>query len=133
MIDRDDLHDLVNAHRVDKGREKLVLNQHLNKSAMAKCKHMAKHKYWDHIGNNGETPWQWFDRVGVSYAKAGENLALGQRTSYDAFNGWRNSKSHNKNMLDMDFTHVGYATCNVSGVGLDEHSIITVQHLADVI
>lgn len=106
----------------------LVLSQKLSNSAEAKCKDMVKNDYWDHNDKQGREPWYFMDQVDYSYEYAGENLAYGFRTESDTITGWMNSEGHRKNILDVNFTEVGFGTC-VSGnyIGQGKQYIV-VQH-----
>lgn len=106
----------------------LTLNQKLAESAEAKCKDMVKNDYWDHNDKQGREPWYFIDQAGYSYEYAGENLAYGFRSESDTVTGWMNSDGHRKNILDTNFTEVGFGTCvsdNYIGQG---KQYIVVQH-----
>jgi hypothetical protein len=47
-----------------------------------------------------------------SYQKAGENLAYGFNSSSETIVGWMNSPSHRQNMLDTDYSEVGFGFAN---------------------
>ncbi len=44
---------------------------------------------------------------GVTFVSAGENVAHGQRTSQEVMDAWINSPTHNDNLLDAAWTHMG--------------------------
>ena len=48
-------------------------------------------------------------------ARAAENVGAGYRTLAEAFSGWRDSPSHNANMLLPDATKMGIATAYAPG------------------
>ncbi|HXY90465.1 MAG TPA: CAP domain-containing protein, partial [Xanthobacteraceae bacterium] len=48
--------------------------------------------------------------VSFNAKAAAENVGAGYQTLAEAFSGWRNSPSHNKNMLLASATKIGIAT-----------------------
>jgi uncharacterized protein YkwD len=102
----------TNAQRGANGRPGLALRSELNQAAQAKANDMATRNYWSHLTPEGAQPWIFLDQVNYSYTKAGENLAYGFLTSTDTIAGWMNSPAHKDNMLDSDFTEVGFGFAN---------------------
>lgn len=64
----------------------------------------------------------------VPYSRRGENIAMGQRDARSVTKAWMNSRGHRRNILDPNFTHVGFGYaetkngtpywCTVFGGGL---------------
>lgn len=102
----------TNEHRKRNGSPELTINENLSKAAEIKARDMVLNNYWSHTAPSGMEPWQFLDKVGYSYLKAGENLAFGFSESSRAVAGWMNSESHRLNMLDKAFTEVGFGTAN---------------------
>jgi uncharacterized protein YkwD len=102
----------TNGHRSNHGRAKLSINQALNSAAQAKANDMVNRDYWSHNTPDGQEPWIFIQNAGYKYQKAGENLAYGFLTSNDTVAGWMNSPTHKQNMLDRDFTEVGFGFAN---------------------
>lgn len=121
-IDR--LHALTNEKRKDAGVPELVLDERLNKSALAKCTDMADKDYFAHYSPDGVQPWFFMKQQYIPYATAGENLANGSKANpSDITDRWYASTAHRENLLNQGFTHVGYGVCD-RGDGY----YLTVQH-----
>jgi uncharacterized protein YkwD len=104
----------TNSERTNNGKTTLKLNSTLSQAAQAKANDMTARNYWSHKTPEGQDPWVFFNKVGYSYLKAGENLAYGFTTSRDTVTGWMNSPSHRDNLLDPDFSEVGFGYANSS-------------------
>lgn len=67
--------------------------------------------HFSHTRPNGNSCFTALTEAGVSYRRAGENIAKGHRTPTQVVEGWMNSEGHRTNILNADFTHlaVGYA------------------------
>jgi hypothetical protein len=68
--------------------------------------------YWSHNAPDGTTPWQWIEGEGYAYTNAGENLARGFNTTEGIIDAWLESPSHRANVLNRDYTEVGFAAVN---------------------
>jgi uncharacterized protein YkwD len=86
----------------------LKLNSQLSAAAQAKAQDMVAHDYWAHTSPNGVMPWSFISKSGYAYSTAGENLAYGFSNAEDAVSGWMNSNEHRANLLNPDFTEVGF-------------------------
>ncbi len=104
--------DATNSARKDNGASKLVLNSLLVRAAQNKAEDMVARNYWSHVTPDGKQPWAFVAAVGYDYEKAGENLAFGFDKSSDVVDGWMNSQAHRTNMLNKDFTEVGFGSAN---------------------
>lgn len=104
--------DATNQKRGDNHKDKLALNSRLNAAAQAKANDMAAKNYWSHTTPDGREPWIFVQDAGYQYQKAGENLAYGFDSSQDTIVGWMNSPSHRQNMLDSNYTEVGFGFAN---------------------
>lgn len=102
----------TNTQRSGAGKSGLSLSSKLSQAAQAKANDMANRNYWSHNTPEGNEPWIFMDQAGYSYSKAGENLAYGFITSSDTVTGWMNSPPHKANLLDTDFTEVGFGYAN---------------------
>ncbi len=102
----------TNNQRSANGRKPLTLNTKLSQAAQAKANDMVARNYWSHNTPDGQEPWVFFANAGYQYIKAGENLAYGFLTSSEAVTGWMNSPSHRENLLDADFSEVGFGFAN---------------------
>jgi hypothetical protein len=119
----------TNSQRAANGLDALSINNKLNASAQAKAVDMKNRDYWAHTSPTGEEPWVFFDAAGYAYAKAGENLAYGFVNSSDTVTGWMNSPSHRANMLDSQYTEVGFGYINSDNfVGTGPETIIVAHY-----
>lgn len=113
-ISRESLLFSTNSQRQQNSVGSLALNAKLNSAAQAKADDMVARNYWSHNTPDGQAPWVFFSNAGYSYQKAGENLAYGFATSSDTVSGWMNSPSHRDNLLDSNFSEVGFGYANSS-------------------
>lgn len=102
----------TNSDRASNGVAPLSLNDKLAKAAQAKANDMATRNYWSHNTPDGQEPWAFVTDQGYSYAKLGENLATGFSNELATVNGWMASPHHRDNLLDSDFTQVGFGFAN---------------------
>lgn len=119
----------TNAERTTRGIPALKINSKLNNSAIAKAADMRDRDYWAHNTPDGKEPWIFFDAAGYNYQKAGENLAYGFSSSSATISGWMNSPSHRDNMLDTEYTEVGFGFVNSANfVGTGQATIIVAHY-----
>lgn len=52
---------------------------------------------------------------GVSYLRAGENIAYGQKSASEVVNAWMNSPGHRANILNSSYSRIGSASVNIDG------------------
>lgn len=100
---------LTNQERQKAGASALYENETLNVAAQAKLSDMFSKNYWDHLGPNGETAWDFIDGENYQYEVAGENLARGFVNSNDVVKAWMASPTHKQNMLNDRFQEIGLA------------------------
>lgn len=112
-----------NNERTKAGLSPLILSTQLDVSAQNKCMDMEQKNYWAHNAPDGTEPWSFIHQQ-TDFKKAGENLEYGNSTSSAVTTDWMNSSGHKANILDPEFTSVGYAICDFRGTKL------VVQHLA---
>ncbi len=112
-----DLLNLTNQERIANGLPALRLDSRLNHSAGLKAQNMFSEDYWAHVSPSGIQPWYWFQQAGYTYKYAGENLAKDFDTSSGAVQGWMNSPGHRANILNANYTDVGFAVQNGTLVG----------------
>jgi uncharacterized protein YkwD len=86
----------------------------LNEAAQAKANDMVAHNYWSHNSPSGATPWTFMTDAGYKFQSAGENLAYGFSSSNDVVAGWMNSAEHRANILDADYTQVGFGVAHAA-------------------
>lgn len=108
----------VNAQRAKNGKSALTLNQSLCASARVRASEIAKDGCFSHIRPDGSGC---FTAISdVSYRTAGENIAMGTWGYYgvdEIMDGWMNSEGHRANILNGDFSEVGFGCVVVNGNG----------------
>lgn len=90
----------------------LTINLQLATAAQEKANDMITKNYWSHQTPDGSEPWTFITKSKYNYQKAGENLAYGFNNSSEVIQGWINSAEHRQNMLDKDFTEVGFGVAS---------------------
>lgn len=124
-IKNSELLKLTNETRTQNGIPPLREEPLLDKSATDKCKDMATKQYWAHNTPEGSRPWVFITPYITEYRKLGENLSLDNYTSEKVVQEWRNSPTHNANLLEAKFDRVGFAICDYT----PKHPLV-VQHFA---
>jgi len=118
-----DLVDRINHHRAALGRPVLKWDQHLAAVARRHSTDMARREFFDHVNPDGDDPFDRMRHAGIHFTSAGENLAWGQATGAQVFEGWMNSRGHRHNLESRDYTRIGIAlyrrrwTCLLSRPG----------------
>lgn len=97
---------LVNQARSQNNAGPLTVDPQLTNMARLKSQDMINNNYFSHNSPTYGSPFDMMKSFGISYVKAGENLA-GNRDVQAAHNALMNSPGHRKNILDPDFTHIG--------------------------
>lgn len=100
---------LTNESRVAAGVAPLELNFALNQAAQSKAEDMVINNYFSHTSPDGRKPWNFVDRSAYEYLLVGENLAMNFLGAADAHAALMASPSHQKNILNPKYTHVGLA------------------------
>lgn len=116
----------TNSQRDLNNRSNLTINKALNDAAQAKANDMVARDYWSHITPDGKEPWIFIDGAGYKYLKAGENLAYGFSDSDSVVSGWMNSPSHKANLLDSEFSEVGFGFANSNNFNGDGKETVVV-------
>jgi len=123
-VTMEQLLDATNQQRARHGEALLTIDQRLNNAAAEKARDMLANQYWAHVSPSGVTPWNWFKKAGYSYSYAGENLAKGFLTSNGVVTAWMNSTEHRDNVLNEQYTNVGFAVVNGSLDGESTNLIV---------
>lgn len=108
-IDASQLLAETNQERVQQSLPELSVNETLNQAAQLKARDMFQYNYWAHTSPTGVSPWEWLGKVGYEYSVAGENLAKNYPTAPATVDAWMASESHKANILNGDYTDVGFA------------------------
>lgn len=90
---------LINKYRTSHRRAALATTRTLTKAAMTRSKEITV--VFNHVRPNGTSCFT------VSSAVSGENIAAGYTDAQGFMNGWKNSPSHNANMLNGSFKAIG--------------------------
>lgn len=96
---------LVNAERAKVNLPALTMTQELNHVAQIRA--VETTQSFSHTRPNGSSFSSVLSENGISYRRAGENIAWGQKTPEAVVNAWMNSEGHRANILNKDFTSIG--------------------------
>lgn len=119
------LYQLTNQEREKNNLPPLVLNDCLSQAAQKKAEDMFAKNYWAHYSPTGTTPWDFMIEAGCKYEYAGENLAKNFLFSDGVVTAWMNSPTHKENIVNKNYTQVGYAIVN--GTLNGEETTLVVQ------
>lgn len=109
----------------------LSLNSNLARAARKKILDMKKFRYWAHYNpHTGASPWDFMEESGYAYKYAGENLAVGFRVSENVCDAWRKSPAHFANLINPNYSEVGFAVTRVDLEG-DKKGYLVVQLLGN--
>jgi uncharacterized protein YkwD len=106
--------DSINSIRLEKSLSPLKMCRPLVNAAQNYAKKMATQDFLDHTGKDGSTPGSRIQKAGYDWMNSrtgsmiAENIAGGQNSVLEVMSGWSKSKSHYKNMVTPEFTHVGF-------------------------
>ncbi len=106
---------LTNQARQNAGIEALHFSYELGQSAQTYAEDLATQNFFSHTGKDGSTLGSRLTASGYDFAAAGENLAAGQQTASGVFQGWMNSPGHRANILQSEFTEVGFGLFDATG------------------
>jgi uncharacterized protein YkwD len=108
---------LVNTERKKRGLKALVADEQLKHVARAHSSDMLKRGYFSHITPEGTDPFHRMKKAGITYNKAGENLAYAA-TLEKAHIGLMNSPSHRAAILNKSFGRIGIGIVDGGKSGL---------------
>lgn len=107
---------IINGYRSQNGLGALATSASLNRAAAWIVQDMSTNGYFGHTDSLGRSPWVRI--VDCGYPRAGgENLAAGtnRASAASAFELFRNSPSHNENMLVPEYRQIGIARIYAEG------------------
>lgn len=110
------LFDLVNKEREQRGLDALVWDERLVPVARSHSEEMFRLKYFSHESPVSGSPFDRLRSAGISYSRAGENLAYAQSVSV-AHRGLMQSAGHRENILRAEFTRIGIGVINGGAYG----------------
>ncbi|NLL47395.1 MAG: hypothetical protein GX249_02305 [Firmicutes bacterium] len=96
----------VNQERAENGLQALQIDYSLVALAKQKSHDMAVNNYFSHVSPTLGTVYTMLDRAGVSYSRAGENIARTGSVAR-AHPLFMNSAGHRANILHSGYTHIG--------------------------
>jgi uncharacterized protein YkwD len=102
---------LINDYRTASGLNALAFEPTLTYVAKLRSSDLMDRNYFSHYTPEGKTVFNLFAENGVSYTIGGENLAqampAGIGTPEAFLDAWKNSASHNANMLRNGYNFIG--------------------------
>ncbi len=107
---------LVNGERTSRGLAALTLDPRLVPIARQHSEEMFRLKYFGHQSPVNGSPFDRLTSAGVSYGRAGENLAFAQSLAV-AHRSLMESPGHRDNILQPDFTRVGIGVISAGSYG----------------
>ncbi len=132
-IASEELVELTNQVRTDKGVGELRTSPRLQRAAQAKADDMIARDYWSHYAPDGESPWSFIEHEGYHYRFAGENLAKSFQTNQGVIQGWMQSPDHRDNLLDDRFSEIGIATASGRLEGEDTTVVVAMYALPQTV
>jgi len=103
---------LVNEARLQQDLPPLRKSDHLMYVASQKSRDLVDNNYFSHTSPVYGEMREMLDSFNVSYRRAGENIAAGQRSAEQVVNDWMNSPGHRENILNPNFTQIGVGAIN---------------------
>lgn len=105
---------LVNAERAKEGLAPLTLNAKVSAAAQVRAKEIVTS--FSHTRPNGSSFATALKEQNISYRRAGENIAWGQKSPEEVVNAWMNSSGHRANIMNENFTSIGVGYHRQNGV-----------------
>ena len=108
---------LVNQYRATNGLPALTAHPTVTKAAAWFSRDMASKNYFppNHVDSNGRGIPARLTWCGVAYSNYAENIYAGRPDVQSVFTAWRNSSTHNSNMLRSGVTSAGIARAYQAG------------------
>ena len=104
---------LTNSARGQNGYAALVEDGALSEAAAVRAREIARS--FSHTRPSGASFSSALSESGVSYLRAGENIASGQKSASEVVNAWMNSPGHRANILNSSYSRIGSASVNIGG------------------
>lgn len=104
---------LVNAERAKQGLPALTIDTKVQQAAQTRAGELKTS--FAHTRPSGASCFTALTEAGVSYSRAGENIAYGQSTPEAVVQAWMNSSGHRANILSSSFTTIGVGYTVVNG------------------
>lgn len=97
----------LNAYRVEQGLQPLVYSKTLEAAANTQVQDLYARSFFAHVNPDGKNPGDRALAASFCHKYVGENIAAGQLSPSAVMIAWKNSPSHNENMLTPDYVYVG--------------------------
>lgn len=104
---------LTNSARSQNGYAALIEDGALSEAAAVRAREIARS--FSHTRPSGASFSSALSESGVSYLRAGENIASGQKSASEVVNAWLNSPGHRANILNSSYSRIGSASVNIDG------------------
>ena len=104
---------LTNSARGQNGYAALVEDGALSEAAAVRAREIARS--FSHTRPSGASFSSALSESSVSYLRAGENIASGQKSASEVVNAWMNSPGHRANILNSSYSRIGSASVNIDG------------------
>lgn len=104
---------LTNSARSQNGYAALVEDGALSEAAAVRAREIARS--FSHTRPSGASFSSALSESGVSYLRAGENIASAQKSAFEVVNAWMNSPGHRANILNSSYSRIGSASVNIDG------------------
>ena len=104
---------LTNSAGSQIGYAALVEDGALSEAAAVRAREIARS--FSHTRPSGASFSSALSESGVSYLRAGENIASGQKSASEVVNAWMNSPGHRANILNSSYSRIGSASVNIDG------------------
>jgi uncharacterized protein YkwD len=98
---------VVNRRRKARGCDPLVWDERLARVAARHSEAMARQDFFSHVDRHGKDPFDRMRDAGIGFRAAAENIAFGQTSAAEVFDGWVKSRGHRDNLDRCDYTHHG--------------------------
>ena len=108
--------DLVNEERTAVGLRALIWDDRLLPVARKHSEEMFRLKYFAHQSPVSGSPFDRLKAAGITYSRAGENLAYAQSVSV-AHRGLMQSQGHRENILRPEFTNIAIGVISAGPYG----------------
>lgn len=108
---------LSNIERQNAGVAPVVSDSNMARVARYKANDMRDTNYFSHYSPTYGDPFVMLSDFGISFKKAGENIAARQTTPEQVVQSWMESESHRTTLLNPDYTRlgVGYSEGGILG------------------
>jgi uncharacterized protein YkwD len=105
----------LNHERSERRIPPLRQQPRLDRVAQDYAERMLREGFYEHHDPTGASVLERVQAIGYSFSMVGENLASGQFTAEQVFDGWLGSPEHRENLLDRDFREVGHGVAHGKG------------------